>query len=33
MFNANLRDKILEATNLDQQYLKTKETLQQGNLQ
>jgi hypothetical protein len=33
MFNTYLKDKILEATNSDQQYLKIKETLQQGNLQ
>jgi hypothetical protein len=33
MFNTDLKDKILEAANSDQQYLKIKETLQQGNLQ
>ena len=27
MFNTNLKDRILEAANLDQQYLKIKETL------
>jgi hypothetical protein len=33
MFSTNLRDKNLEAANSDQQYLKIRETLQQGNLQ
>jgi len=33
MFNNDHKDKIIEETNLDQHYLKIKETLQQGNLQ
>jgi hypothetical protein len=33
MYKSDLKDKILEATNLDQHYLKIKETLQQGSLQ
>jgi NADH:ubiquinone oxidoreductase subunit D len=33
MFNTYLKDKILEETNSDQQYLKIKETLQKGNLE
>jgi hypothetical protein len=33
MFNTYLKDKILEAANSDQQYVKIKETLQQDNLQ
>jgi hypothetical protein len=33
MFNIDLKDKILETENSNQQYLKIKETLQQGNLQ
>jgi hypothetical protein len=33
MYQTNLKDKILEATNLDQHYLKIKENLYQGNLQ
>jgi hypothetical protein len=33
MFNTNLKDKILEVANSYQQYIKIKETLQQGNLQ
>jgi hypothetical protein len=33
MYMTDLKDKIIEATNSDQQYLKIKETLQQGNLQ
>jgi len=33
MFNTNLKDKILGVENSYQQYIKIKETLQQGNLQ
>jgi hypothetical protein len=33
MFNIYLKDVIIEAANSDQQYLKIKETLHQGNLQ
>jgi hypothetical protein len=33
MFNTYLKGIILEAANLDQQYLKIKEALLQGNLQ
>jgi hypothetical protein len=32
MYNIYLKDIILEATNSNQQYLQTKEALQQGNL-
>jgi hypothetical protein len=31
MYRTDLKDKIIEATNSDQQYLKIKETLQQAN--
>jgi hypothetical protein len=31
MYWTNMKDKIVEASNSDQQYLKIKETLQQGN--
>jgi hypothetical protein len=33
MFNTNLRDKILEVANSNQQYLKIKKARQQENLQ
>jgi hypothetical protein len=33
VYMTNLKDKIIAATNSDQQYLKIKETLQQDNLQ
>jgi hypothetical protein len=33
MYMTDMKDKIIEATNLDQHYIQIKETLQQGNLQ
>jgi hypothetical protein len=33
MYQTNLKDKILEATKSDQQYMEIKENFQQGNLQ
>jgi len=33
LYKTNLKYKIIATTNLDQQYLKIKETLQQGNFQ
>jgi hypothetical protein len=33
MYRTDLKDKIITATNFDQNYLKIKETLQQGNFQ
>jgi len=32
IYRTDLKDKIIAAENLDQQYLKIKETLKQGNL-
>jgi hypothetical protein len=33
MYMIDLKDRIIEATNSDQQYLQIKQTLQQGSLQ